>query len=76
MKEETELKVLDRFTTPEGLMFIVQDDHQYRVGQTIRYQGSLYTITRISISNSLKRIGLIVKKLIRGGTNRISFSVL
>ena len=60
---DKEIKILDRFETPAGLMFTVKDDGQYRVDQTVAYHGAAYTITGIKTNSSLNVIGLrVVRK--------------
>lgn len=61
---EKEIRILDRFSTPAGLVFTVRDDDEYRVGQTVSSNGLLYTITGITANSSLNVLGL---KVVRKG---------
>ena len=61
--DDMEIRILDRFSTREGLIFTVRDDGRYRVGQTVRVNGICYTITGIHTNSSLSVIGLkVVRK--------------
>ena len=60
---DIEINILDRFDTPSGVMFTVRDKNDYRIGQTIRYRGTHYTITGINVSKSLNVVGLTVRKI-------------